>query len=287
MSDVLQVKGINSKGYGMVPKLVMQDKRLTAVSKAIYAYFCSYAGVGQTAFPSRAKIISDLGLSINTYYKHFGLLKEYGYVKAEQQKTKKGQFKRNLYTLMSGITDDESYNKNQDAEPCVNLPCTNEPCSENQYINNNNTKINSSKIISQSCQTSGGKSKTDNVNPDIEDTFKLIDEYSKIIKTNIEYEMFQRYRFYDVPFVDEIISIIVDTIMSESKYVFISGVKTLRGLVVRRLMELDYLNIEYVINQFTSIPRGVKKKKRYILTMLYNSKLEMNSHYSITSLNNK
>ena len=42
--DILQVEGINSKGFGIVPKLLMQDERLSIYSKAIYCYFCSYAG---------------------------------------------------------------------------------------------------------------------------------------------------------------------------------------------------------------------------------------------------
>jgi len=85
VNDILQVQGINSKGFGIIPKLVMQDKRLTTEAKAIYSYFCSYAGAGKTAFPSRSKIISDLGMGINRYYKHFELLKKYGYIKAEQE----------------------------------------------------------------------------------------------------------------------------------------------------------------------------------------------------------
>ena len=45
--NILLVEGINAKGYGTIPKLVMKDRRLTAQAKAIYAYFCSYAGCGR------------------------------------------------------------------------------------------------------------------------------------------------------------------------------------------------------------------------------------------------
>ncbi len=50
-NDTLHVEGVRSRGFGIIPKLVMQDKRLTGDAKAIYAYFCSYAGAGDTAFP--------------------------------------------------------------------------------------------------------------------------------------------------------------------------------------------------------------------------------------------
>ena len=118
MSDILQVQGINEKGFGIIPKLAMQDRRLTLQAKAIYSYFCSYAGAGKTAFPGRNKIIYDLGISKDNYYKHLKLLKQYGYIKVEQEKNTDGQFKKNIYTLAEsipcvGITDTEENN-----QPC-------------------------------------------------------------------------------------------------------------------------------------------------------------------------
>ena len=52
--DQLLVEGINCMGYGIIPKYVMLDPDLTIEAKAIYAYFCSFAGSGNTAFPSRS-----------------------------------------------------------------------------------------------------------------------------------------------------------------------------------------------------------------------------------------
>lgn len=63
--DKLIVEGINSQGYGIMPKMIMQDKRLTIESKAIYAYLVSYAGVGTSAFPGLKRILSDLCISEN------------------------------------------------------------------------------------------------------------------------------------------------------------------------------------------------------------------------------
>ena len=100
--DILQVQGINSKGFGTIPKLVMQDRQLTACAKAIYAYFCSYAGAGKTAFPRRDKIIADLGLARDTYYRHFNMLRDNGYIKADQEH-KNGRLSRNIYTILDVV----------------------------------------------------------------------------------------------------------------------------------------------------------------------------------------
>ena len=34
---------IYEKGYGYIPRLIMEDRRLSALSKSIYAYFCSFS----------------------------------------------------------------------------------------------------------------------------------------------------------------------------------------------------------------------------------------------------
>ena len=64
--NLLLVEGINAKGFGTIAKMVMIDRRLHPYSKAIYSYFCSFAGSVSTAFPSVSKIMYDLNMSKKT-----------------------------------------------------------------------------------------------------------------------------------------------------------------------------------------------------------------------------
>jgi len=108
-NDILHVQGVKSNGFGIIPKLVMQDTRLTRDAKAIYAYFCSYAGGGDTAFPTVSKICHDLGFgSEDTYRKHFKLLVKYGYIKVEQVRDSSGRFSHNVYTLVDKPEPEET-----------------------------------------------------------------------------------------------------------------------------------------------------------------------------------
>jgi hypothetical protein len=100
--DILRVEGVNSMGFGMIPKTVMQDNRLTRDAKAIYAYFCSYAGNGNTAFPSIELICEHLCFGKEeTFRKHLKLLRECDYIRVTQKRDKKGRFNRNIYTLVA------------------------------------------------------------------------------------------------------------------------------------------------------------------------------------------
>lgn len=111
--NYLIVEGINHKGFGVIPKAVMIDKDLTIEAKAIYAYFASYAGNGNTAFPTRNTILSHLKISKERYYKNLHLLDKLGFILINQKRDN-GIYARNIYTLVTSpkkfenLTDDVS-----------------------------------------------------------------------------------------------------------------------------------------------------------------------------------
>lgn len=262
-NDFIQVQGINSLGFGIIPKLVMQDKRLTIQAKAIYSYFCSYAGAGRTAFPGREKIVSDLKISKDSYYKHFNLLKKYGYVQTVQEKSKDGTFRNNIYTLMETLP----YPKKTDTVPCHKLPHTDLPDTVKQDTKNNSIKSNRFKNNIPSCQTGTDRQ------ADIQATLSLIHE-------NIDYDSLKVAHADDLKLIDEFVSIILDALLSQSKTVRINGESKPRELVKSNLMKLTYADMEHVLSQFKVHGERIKKKQAYILSMLYHSPMELNTHIS-------
>ena len=99
ISNQLQVEGVNCKGFGIIPKYVMIDNDLAIEAKTIYAYICSLAGNGKTAFPARDRILTDLQISKDAYYKYFRQLLDNGYIVVNQEKKHKWIiWKKYLYT---------------------------------------------------------------------------------------------------------------------------------------------------------------------------------------------
>ncbi len=96
IENILEIEGVNAKGYGVISQSVMFDRDLSVQSKAIYAYFVSYTGAGRTIFPKRETILSDLKMAKNTFYKHFNPLIENGYIKVSKAK---GFKNKNIYTV--------------------------------------------------------------------------------------------------------------------------------------------------------------------------------------------
>lgn len=139
--NILEVEGINARGFGTIAKLVMLDQRLTIEAKAIYSYFCSYAGNGTTAFPSVEKIYHDLKIGKDRYYKHFKKLVACGYITVRQNRQEGNKFDNNIYTLV--------------ANPVAKTPCpdfkdtgniSKKPCPDFKDTENMDTNINSNNI---------------------------------------------------------------------------------------------------------------------------------------------
>jgi len=162
--DLLVSEGRMALGYGLIPKMPMQDQRLTIEAKAIYSYFCSFAGAGAVAFPSRDKVLYDLKIGKTRYYTNFKLLQQFGFIGVDQQKDEAGHFTRNIYTLIDDIKAGEKrYNEKKNAEnkpssPCIHFPdtddhnenkpfspCTYCPDTDSRYTDGEDTIINNVK----------------------------------------------------------------------------------------------------------------------------------------------
>lgn len=120
---------IYEQGFGIIAKKIMRDKNLSIEAKAIYAYLCSYAGNGITAYPGEELICSDLNISRNRYYKYLRQLKDNGSININKEKSS-GKYLRNVYKI-------------------VISPCTQIEDMENRHINKNSLNINNNVIKSK------------------------------------------------------------------------------------------------------------------------------------------
>ncbi len=119
ITEILRTEGILSQGFGISPKILYRDRRLSPEAKAIYGYIASFAGNGNSAFPSRDIMLEELGMSSKRYYKHFSLLQQCGYITVTKQRDRYGSFDRNVYTLVSNpVPEEEDLQTNSETELC-------------------------------------------------------------------------------------------------------------------------------------------------------------------------
>ncbi|WP_244833351.1 DUF6017 domain-containing protein [Clostridium sp. BJN0001] len=137
---------------------------------------------------------------------------------------------------------------------------------------------------------------TDNINPiyqdnnnfeikNIEDRIDEIDNieiYKEILKENIGYSTLCSQ--YDKEEVDEIVNLMMDIICSTSKNIRIAGQDLQADIVKSRILKLNILHIQYVINCINKNTTKVRNIKSYMITALYNAPATIN-HYYKTEVN--
>lgn len=130
--SLLSVDGINAKGFGFMPKLIMCDKRLSTKAKGLIAFFYSLVQSGCRAFPHRSTIFIFLSISKDTYYKALNELIKYNYITVNQRHTKHGQFTVNDYILNSNPKKSPCPENKDIIKDQINTEIT--PCPKNKDI---------------------------------------------------------------------------------------------------------------------------------------------------------
>lgn len=138
----VRFKGMLSGGYGIIPRLVMQDQRMSIKVKALYAYLICYADAGTAAFPKSDMIRRHLGISPSTFQTYMNTLERLGYI-VKKQRRENGRFgvvdyyiceqpelkKRDTEKWDNSCSEPPLAEK-QDTKKQDNPPSQNPPCEE-------------------------------------------------------------------------------------------------------------------------------------------------------------
>ena len=277
LNEVIRVKK-RPNGFVMLDRAFLENPNLSWKAKGILAYLLSKPDNWKVIISNLVNNATDGKAAV---YSGLAELREHGYY--EKIPVRDGEGRRISHwegtvsevpmesrenTPQSLLTDFQEID-NQDIE---NQYLDNTPRTNNDFSNNNFTKNQSSQVMSAT-PDGRDKDRTD-------DTAQKIENYTAWIKENIAYNDLAMSRPYDMQLVDEFINIIIDTILTTGKTVRIGGEDKPRELVRSQLMKLTYPDIEHSIDQFKGVTERITKKKQYIVTLLYNCKLEIDSHYT-------
>ena len=109
------------------------------------------------------------------------------------------------------------------------------------------------------------------------DRIDRIDAYREIIKENIEFEaLVQRYGYERV---DELVELMLQTVLSQRPYIRIAGDDYPREVVKSRFLKVNFSHVEYVFDCLDNNTTKVRNIKSYLLAALYNAPTTMDSYY--------
>lgn len=114
------------------------------------------------------------------------------------------------------------------------------------------------------------------------DDIHSYDFWLKRIHQQIEYESLEVVYEDDIKMINEMVEIIIETLLSDKQMDFINQSNYPISLVKNRYLSLEYQHIQYIIECFhkTIKEREIKNVKQYLKTMLFNAPVMIDIHYT-------
>lgn len=177
--DTIKLEGVLSEGYGFSPKKVMRDQRLSIEGKGLYAYFASFVGAGESAFPSVSTICKDLKISEKRFRKHRKDLEKCEYINVSQIRGKTG-FSHNIYTIKHFVSGQNVPTQNVSSQ---NVSGQNDTSNSNSFKSNssNNNKENKDSVELENSQIPFAKI-IDYLNQETNKGFRNVETNKKLIR---------------------------------------------------------------------------------------------------------
>ena len=104
--------------------------------------------------------------------------------------------------------------------------------------------------------------------------------YEEIIKDNIEYEHFIKHTDIDSERLDEIVSLILETVCTKRKTIRIAGDDYPAELVKAKFMKLNSSHIEFVFDCMKENTTKIRNIKQYLKAVLFNAPNTIDSYYT-------
>ena len=152
----------------------------------------------------------------------------------------------------------------------------NEEPAEVYILNSNNTNLSDTEMIDNK---SNHIISVDEKRFDSDNRSEDYQAYENLVKETIDYESLEVTHHDDMRQVDEIVKLIVETVMCKNDKILIASNWYPASLVKKKFLMLTYSHIEYVLHCMRGNTTKVKNIKKYLLAALFNASSTMNEYY--------
>lgn len=263
------LKNKTQGNYVNVYKGIVTDRSLRLKDRGMLLTLLSLPDNWNFTAAGLEKILPDGKVAI---YSSLDNLQKAGYLTKEQGRGEGGVFAANIIEIHE--TPCPPFTENPLPEkPSTENPFTEKPVPENRtQLNNNrlnNKELNNHQFIPH---------QSINLECDFEQLDE-IDGYRELVKENIEYKYLVSSNPYKRDLIEEIMNLIVDTIVVRRKQIRIGNAEYPFELVKGKLLKLNMNHIQYVLECMEKNNSKVHNIKSYLLTVLYNAPNTIGNYY--------
>ena len=285
-----------NKGYTVMSNYHLRNKALSLKAKGLLSQMLSLPEDWDYTLAGLSYINRE---SIDAIRTAVWELEKAGYITRRQGRDEKGKMTAIEYTIYE-----------QPQPPALDCPVLENPTADNPILENptpdNPTSENPMQLNKDIQKTNLPKKEKSNIDLSSTDSIPIhslnplpydgeaatpperkrkeaTDAYSvyeEIIKDNIEYDHFVRYGQVDKGRLDEIVSIILETVCSKRKTIRIAGDDYPAELVKAKFMKLNSSHIEFVFDCMKENTTKIRNIKQYLKAVLFNAPNTIDSYYT-------
>ena len=205
-------------------------------------------------------------------------LEEAGYIVRQRVRDNKGRVGEMEYTILERPNDSTSPKRDFPIQenPVQENPAQEKPEQEKRpQLNTKESNIQQSSIERSNPILSNHTQICDRIGTD---EMQKREQYRELLKENIEYDILTDNSRLDRERIDELLELMTDTVCTNRKTLRIAGDDYPAEVVKSRLLKLNSMHIEYVLDCMAKNTTEVRNIKKYLLAALYNAPATMDSY---------
>lgn len=263
------LKNKTQGNYVNVSKEIVMDRSLNLKDRGMLLTLLSLPDNWNFTAAGLAKILPDGKAAI---YSSLDNLQKAGYLTKEQGRGAGGVFGANIIEIHE-----------KPCSPFTGFPFADNPSPEKLFtekpVPENRTQLNNNRLNNKELNN---HQFIPHQSINLECDFEQLDEidgYRELVKENIEYEYLVSSNPYKRDLIEEIMNLIVDTIVVRRKQIRIGNVEYPFELVKGKLLKLNMNHIQYVLECMEKNYSKIHNIKSYLLTALYNAPNTIGNYY--------
>ncbi len=278
-----------NRGYTVMSNHHLRNPDLTLKAKGLLSQMLSLPENWDYTLKGLSSINKE---SIDAIRTAVWELEKAGYITRRQGRDDKGKMTAIEYTIFEQPQPPQLENPTTDnpvlENPMSDNPTTENPVSENptqlnkelsskdlqnkDLLNNHSIPILSTPLTAETATPERKGSEYTNMD--------AVRAYEEVIKDNIEYAYLIQDRNIDRGMLDEIVSLMLETVCTRRKVVRIAGDDYPAELVKSKFMKLNSSHIQFVIDCMHQNTTKIRNIKKYLLAVLFNAPNTIDSYYT-------
>ena len=261
---VFRVK--KTRDYTVMANHHLRNKALSLKAKGLLSLMLSLPDDWDYTLKGLARICRD---GVDSIAAAVNELEEAGYIVRKRVRDDKGRVRDMEYTILE--------HPKEDIPPKLDFPVQENPVQDNPVQEKRPQLSTKESNIQQSSTEESIPILSNQMGTD--EMLKR-EQYRELLKENIEYDILTENHCLDRERIDELLELMTDTVCTNRKTLRIAGDDYPAEVVKSRLLKLNSMHIEYVLECVAKNTTEVRNIKKYLLAALYNAPATIDSYYT-------